>query len=69
MKILFIGASQGTGALALRAALEKGHSVTAFARSPQKLLVEHAQLEKVVEATSTKPLRSRRRCRGTTPSS
>jgi uncharacterized protein YbjT (DUF2867 family) len=44
MKILVIGASQGTGALAVRTALDKGHAVTAFARSPQKLALEHPQL-------------------------
>jgi uncharacterized protein YbjT (DUF2867 family) len=47
MNILVIGASQGTGALAVRAALDKGHRVTAFARSPQKLALEHPQLRKV----------------------
>ncbi len=47
MNILVIGASQGTGALAVRRALDKGHRVTAFARSPQKLALEHAQLERV----------------------
>lgn len=47
MRILVIGASQGTGALTVRAALAKGHQVTAFARSPQKLVLEHAQLERV----------------------
>lgn len=47
MNILVIGGSQGTGALAVRAALEKGHRVTAFARSPQKLAVDHPQLRKV----------------------
>ena len=47
MRILIVGASQGTGALAVRAALDKGHRVTAFARSPQKLALDHAQLEKV----------------------
>jgi uncharacterized protein YbjT (DUF2867 family) len=47
MNILVIGASQGTGALAVRTALEKGHRVTAFARSPQKLILEHPQLERV----------------------
>ncbi len=46
MRILIIGASQGTGAFAARVALEKGHQVTAFARSPQKLALEHPQLEK-----------------------
>ena len=47
MKILVVGASQGTGALAVRAALDKGHRVTAFARSPQKLVLAHPQLERV----------------------
>jgi uncharacterized protein YbjT (DUF2867 family) len=47
MNILVIGASQGTGALAVRAALDKGHQVTAFARSPQKLVLEHPLLRRV----------------------
>jgi uncharacterized protein YbjT (DUF2867 family) len=47
MNILVIGASQGTGALVVRAALEKGHRVTAFARNPQKLTLEHPQLRKL----------------------
>lgn len=47
MHILVIGASQGTGALAVRTALDKGHRVTAFARSPQKLELVHPQLERV----------------------
>lgn len=37
MRILVIGASQGTGALVVKAALARGDSVTAFARSPEKL--------------------------------
>jgi uncharacterized protein YbjT (DUF2867 family) len=45
--ILIVGASQGTGALAVRAALDKGHRVTALARSPQKLALENPQLTKV----------------------
>ena len=48
MKILVIGASQGTGALAVQAALDKGHAVTAFARSPQKLAIDHPQLTRHV---------------------
>jgi uncharacterized protein YbjT (DUF2867 family) len=47
MRILIVGASQGTGALAVQVALEKGHEVTAFARSPQKLALGHARLRKV----------------------
>lgn len=47
MKLLIIGASQGTGALAVRAALDKGHSVTAFARHPDKLVLEHPELRRV----------------------
>ncbi len=47
MKILILGASQGTGALCVKAALEEGHTVTAFARTPSKLDLTHAQLTKV----------------------
>jgi putative NADH-flavin reductase len=47
MKILVIGASQGTGALCVKAALARGHSVTAFSRSPAKLDVSHPALTKV----------------------
>jgi uncharacterized protein YbjT (DUF2867 family) len=47
MKILVLGASQGTGALCVKAALAEGHSVTAFARTPSKLDLAHPQLTKV----------------------
>jgi uncharacterized protein YbjT (DUF2867 family) len=47
MKVLILGASRGTGAEATRTALEHGHEVTAFARSPQKLLLEHPKLTKM----------------------
>ena len=47
MKILVLGASQGTGALCVRAALAKGHSVTAFSRTPAKLDLTHPALTKV----------------------
>jgi uncharacterized protein YbjT (DUF2867 family) len=47
MKILVLGASQGTGALCVKAALAEGHTVTAFARTPSKLDLTHTQLTKV----------------------
>jgi hypothetical protein len=37
MKIVVLGASQGTGALCVKAALAAGHAVTVFARTPSKL--------------------------------
>lgn len=46
MKLLVIGASQGTGALATEQALQRGHEVTAFARTPQRLTVEHPKLRR-----------------------
>jgi len=47
MRLLVIGASQGTGALAVKEGLARGHEVTAFARSPQKLPLEHPKLTRV----------------------
>jgi uncharacterized protein YbjT (DUF2867 family) len=47
MKILVLGASRGTGALCVKAALAAGHTVTAFARTPAKLDLTHAHLTKV----------------------
>ncbi len=47
MKILVLGASQGTGALCVKSALAKGHSVTAFSRTPSKLDVTHDALTKL----------------------
>ena len=44
MKILVIGASQGTGAWTVRIALERGHHVTAFSRNPDKLTATDAKL-------------------------
>ncbi len=44
MRILVVGASQGTGALAVEEALKRGHLVTAFARSPQRLTLDNANL-------------------------
>ena len=47
MKILVVGASKGTGALCVKSALARGHSVSAFARTPSKLDVTHERLTKV----------------------
>ncbi len=47
LRILVIGASQGTGALAVKEALARGHQVTAFARSPGKLDAESPNLTRV----------------------
>jgi putative NADH-flavin reductase len=47
MKIIVIGASQGTGALCVKSALAKGHQVTAFSRTPTKLSLTHPSLTKV----------------------
>ncbi len=48
MKILVVGASQGTGALCVRSALARGHSVSAFSRNPGKLDITDAALTKIV---------------------
>jgi uncharacterized protein YbjT (DUF2867 family) len=47
VKILVLGASQGTGALCVKGALAKGHAVSAFARTPSKLDVTDPHLKKV----------------------
>jgi uncharacterized protein YbjT (DUF2867 family) len=47
MKILVLGASQGTGALCVKQALAQGHDVSAFARTPQKLVLEHPKLTRI----------------------
>jgi uncharacterized protein YbjT (DUF2867 family) len=47
VRILVVGASLGTGALTVAAALERGHEVTAFSRRPQKLALEHPKLTRL----------------------
>lgn len=47
MKILVVGASRGTGALCVKSALARGHTVSAFARTPSKLDITHERLTKV----------------------
>jgi uncharacterized protein YbjT (DUF2867 family) len=47
MKISIIGASHGTGAEAVRMALDRGHDVTAIARNPDRLALAHAKLTRM----------------------
>ena len=47
MNILIIGASRGTGAETVKCALQGGHAVTAFARNPSKLELQHERLQRV----------------------
>ena len=44
MKIIIFGASRGVGWHAVKQALDRGHLVTAFVRSPDKFEVKHANL-------------------------
>ena len=45
MKLLIFGATGSVGRQVVKQALEQGHTVTAFARNPAKLDIQHAQLE------------------------
>ncbi|MEO6060568.1 MAG: SDR family oxidoreductase [Thermoflexales bacterium] len=47
MKIIVFGASGGTGLEIVKQALDAGHEVTAFARNPAKVAVEHPKLTRV----------------------
>lgn len=44
MKILIVGATGGTGRELVKQALERGHHVTAFARNPTKVRIQHERL-------------------------
>lgn len=44
MKLIIFGATGGTGRQVVQQALEQGHTVTAFARNPLKLNIEHNNL-------------------------
>lgn len=44
MKFIVFGASRGVGYEVVKQALESGHTVTAFVRSPEKLGVKHTNL-------------------------
>ena len=47
MKIIVFGASGGTGSEIVKQALEAGHDVTAFVRSPSKVTIQHPKLKLV----------------------
>ncbi len=53
MKVLIIGATGATGAMAVQQALDAGHEVVALARAPEKLAVTHARLT-VVQGDATR---------------
>ena len=44
MEIVIFGASSRTGRHLIEQALEQGHTVTAFARTPGKIVTEHKDL-------------------------
>lgn len=44
MKLIIFGATGGTGQQLVRQALEEGHSVTAYVRSPEKFDIKNANL-------------------------
>ena len=44
MKIVVFGASRGAGFEVVKQALEAGHHVTAFVRTPEKFTLKHANL-------------------------
>lgn len=44
MKLLIIGSTGGTGRELVKQALEQGHEVTAFARTPSKMGISHRNL-------------------------
>lgn len=46
MRMLVVGGSRGTGAEAVKAALTRGHEVTAFSRKPDQLNIEHPRLNR-----------------------
>jgi len=45
MKLIIFGATGGTGRQVVQQALEQGHTVTAFARNPIKLDIQHNNLK------------------------
>jgi putative NADH-flavin reductase len=48
MRLFILGATGGIGTELLSQGLERGHQITAFVRSPQKIAREHEQLRVVI---------------------
>ena len=48
MKLIIFGSTGGTGRQVVGQALEQGHDVTAFVRSPEKLDQKHEKLHPYV---------------------
>lgn len=44
MKVTIFGGTGATGQLVIQKALSAGHSVTAFARTPSKISIQHVNL-------------------------
>lgn len=55
-KVLVLGATGGTGLQVASQALQQGHDVTAFVRSPQRLTISHAHL-RVITGSVTDDVR------------
>jgi putative NADH-flavin reductase len=51
MKLIVLGATGGTGLEIVRQAVERGHTVTAFVRSPERLkpFGDHGQTRRPIE--------------------
>lgn len=63
MKLLIIGPTGGTGRELVKQALEQGHEISAFARSPEKLGIAHHNL-RVVKGDVTDPASVEQAVRG-----
>ena len=66
MKILVIGATGGTGRCVVEHALGAGHEVTAFARTPQKISLQHERLH-VARGVCSTPMRCCAPCKASRP--
>lgn len=63
MNITIFGSTGKTGALAVKEALDAGHRVTAFARTPEKLAIDHPNLQ-IVQGDALDPAAVRKAVEG-----